>query len=336
MSAPGTLGATAIKPVERHGWEAVKFFFYDTDKGTIMGRKGKSWFLITVFYLIYYTCLALFFALMMFIFLLTVSDEEPKYQGSASIIGTSPGVGIRPQQPDSTISSSMIIFNKDSRLGTDDVPGYETWTENMHRFLSYYRTDGPKCKVGSHRDPFKLHERQDEVCTFDTSQLKPCAKKNYGYDKGQPCVLVKLNKLFGVQNDYYNGTRGTEFDPDMPQELVSHIQKEKKAGKDVNQVWLDCHGENPADVEALGPIKYYPESRGFPAYYFPYENKKGYMSPVVAVQFTKPTLGQLLHVECRAWARNIGYNRADRIGMVHFELFVLDKERAELYEKSVA
>ena len=55
----------------------------------------------------------------------------------------------------------------------------------------------------------------------------------------------------------------------MPRELVQHIKKQS----DRNQVWIDCHGENPADIEALGPIEYFPKSRGFPEYYFPYLNQ---------------------------------------------------------------
>merc|ERR1712223_1890507 len=62
------IGATAIKPVERHGWEAFSWFMYDKNTGAIMGRTPMSWFLITVFYIIYYSCLAGFWALCLFIF----------------------------------------------------------------------------------------------------------------------------------------------------------------------------------------------------------------------------------------------------------------------------
>lgn len=57
--------------------------------------------------------------------------------------------------------------------------------------------------------------------------------------------------------------------------------------KQMNTVWVSCEGENPADVENIGPIEYYPR-QGFPGYYFPYENSEGYLSPLVAVHFTKP------------------------------------------------
>ena len=55
---PSTLlGGTAIKPVERHGWEAIKYFFYNPDTGEVITRTPMSWLLITVFYVIYYSCL---------------------------------------------------------------------------------------------------------------------------------------------------------------------------------------------------------------------------------------------------------------------------------------
>lgn len=54
-----------------------------------------------------------------------------------------------------------------------------------------------------------------------------------------------------------------------------------------NTIWITCDGENPADVENLGAVHYYPR-RGFPSYYFPYLNVDGYMPPLVAVQFENP------------------------------------------------
>merc|ERR1712012_1048413 len=58
----------------------------------------------------------------------------------------------------------------------------------------------------------------------------------------------------------------------------------------------------------------------FPDQYFPYLNQKNYQSPLVAVKLHNVEEGQLLHIECRAWAKNINYNRRDRVGIVHFEL----------------
>ena len=72
------LGGTAIKPKERHGWEAVRYLLHNPETGEILTRTPKSWLLITGFYLIYYSCLAGFWAAMLNIFFLTLEDHQPK------------------------------------------------------------------------------------------------------------------------------------------------------------------------------------------------------------------------------------------------------------------
>lgn len=52
-------------------------------------------------------------------------------------------------------------------------------------------------------------------------------------------------------------------------------------------VWVSCEGENAADMENIGPLRYIPQ-RGFLAHYFPFQNQDGYISPLVAVNFENP------------------------------------------------
>lgn len=52
-------------------------------------------------------------------------------------------------------------------------------------------------------------------------------------------------------------------------------------------IWVTCEGENPADIENLGPINYLP-NRGFAGYYFPFKNQKGYLPPTIAINFERP------------------------------------------------
>ena len=54
---PKLLGGTAIKPPERHGWEKISYLIYDKDTGEILTRTPKSWALIFIFYVIYYSLL---------------------------------------------------------------------------------------------------------------------------------------------------------------------------------------------------------------------------------------------------------------------------------------
>merc|ERR1712106_33115 len=165
------------------------------------------------------------------------------------------------------------------------VPGYGGWVKRTNEFLEpYKKADGlDDCSEGS----------KGGVCQFKLETLGACSgatDQNYGYDTGSPCILLKLNRIYGATN--------------------------KK------QVWVSCKGENVADRESLGDISYFPADGGFPDYYFPYLNQEGYQSPIIAVQFKESEVGQFFHVECRAWAQNILYHRRDRVGIAHFELQV--------------
>ena len=56
---------------------------------------------ITVFYIIYYSFLTLFFMLMLFAFFATLNDTQPSWDTTSNgIIGSNPGVGFRPMPPD--------------------------------------------------------------------------------------------------------------------------------------------------------------------------------------------------------------------------------------------
>eukprot|EP00088_Acartia_fossae_P007017 TRINITY_DN13257_c0_g1_i6.p1 TRINITY_DN13257_c0_g1~~TRINITY_DN13257_c0_g1_i6.p1 ORF type:complete len:321 (-),score=109.15 TRINITY_DN13257_c0_g1_i6:622-1584(-) len=319
---PEMLGGTAIKPPERHGWEAFSYFMYDPDKGAIMGRTPKSWALITVFYIIYYSCLAAFWAACLLIFFQTLDNKVPKWEMDNGIIGRSPALGVRPEQAWELIDSSMIIYNQASEVSSDEMAGWKEWVDRSTEFLEVYKKPAKNAVDCGPDGP-----ADGKVCKFDLSELGPCAKGNYGYDKGKPCVFLKLNKIFNLEHEYYNDTAA--FPEKVPQAVKDRISKQKLAGADLNQVWIDCHGENPADVEGMGDIEYYPKTAAFHGKYYPYTNQDGYMNPLVAVQFLNPEAGQLLHIECRAYADNIEYDRRDKIGKAHFELLVHNQQTAK-------
>lgn len=326
------LGATAFKPVERHGWEAVRYFLHNPDTGEILSRTPMSWLLITVFYVIYYSCLAAFWAICMTIFLQTIPMDEngkydqPKWQADNGIIGKSPGLGLRPKQSVERIDSAIIMFNKDSVSSDENekkqkkVENWQDWVTRIDNFLDVYR-DATTAEKGNLCTE-KNGADNTLPCRFNLDVLEDCGKKetNYGYDKGSPCVFLKLNKIYGLVNENYVADKLPE---EMPQDLKTHI----KAQANKNQVWVYCQGKYPADKEMLkGGINYFPSAQGFPNYYFPYKRQMDYISPLVAVQFTpnKKAIGQMVHVECRAWAPNIGYSRRDKIGISVFEIQIMN------------
>ena len=89
------LGGTAIKPVgwDRTGWEAFQYMLWNPDTGEVLTRTPLSWLKITVFYCIYYSCLAGFWIACMNIFFATLPEnmDGPKWQQADSIIGVNPG-----------------------------------------------------------------------------------------------------------------------------------------------------------------------------------------------------------------------------------------------------
>merc|ERR1719284_622228 len=119
---PIPIGCTAIKPVERHGLDAIKWFLYDKETGAIMGRTPMSWLLITIFFQF-------------------IDDKEPKWQQDASLIGKSPALGVRPGQDADMIESSMIIFNYEAVKDEIAVPGRQGWIDRADKFLEPYRKD---------------------------------------------------------------------------------------------------------------------------------------------------------------------------------------------------
>ena len=125
--------------------------------------------------------------------------------------------------------------------------------------------------------------------------------------------MIKLNKIYGWEPVLYK----EELPADFPSDLKNRIKKNKEDGNEnlvrmttlfivsakilgntgriqiiLNSfqnegVWVECHGENPADKEHIGPLVYHPD-QGLSKNYYPYTNQEGYVSPAVFVEFTNP------------------------------------------------
>jgi sodium/potassium-transporting ATPase subunit beta len=125
-------------------------------------------------------------------------------------------------------------------------------------------------------------------------------------------------QIYGWYPQFYDDVN--DLPADMPTDLVDYIASLPIENR--RQIWVSCKGENPHDTETVGPIEYVPE-RGFPAYFYPFQNTPGYLSPLVAVKFARPALHRIINIECRAWAKNIIYaGGRDRTGSIHFELMI--------------
>jgi Sodium / potassium ATPase beta chain len=93
----------------------------------------------------------------------------------------------------------MIVFNMDSKNDTEHIAGWGQWAERLEEFFSTYENKGKVCSITDRPEP-----GSGEACQFDLANLGPCNTKGHGYDVGQPCIFLKLNRIFGVNNDPFN------------------------------------------------------------------------------------------------------------------------------------
>lgn len=107
----------------------LKLFFWNPQTKMSMGRSRSSWLKLIGFYIALYTCLAAIWTLYFHIFHLTISDKYPKWQLAESLIGTNPGLGLRPQSPRQRVESALISF----REGPDG--DFEHWVKDINQFL---------------------------------------------------------------------------------------------------------------------------------------------------------------------------------------------------------
>lgn len=306
----------AIKPEEKPGWEGFKQFLWNSETSEFLGRTASSWFKIGLFYIIYYAFLTGFFIAMLLIFYQTLDDKVPKWQNSNGIIGDNPGVGYRPKPSMDHVESTLIHY----RHG--DLGDWKPWSERLDTFLEAYKGVGQKPKPNANHVEcsFETPPGVGQYCQVIQKDLikGPCTPElHYGYDSGTPCILIKLNKIYGWEPEPYNSTLPEEAPESLKKAVNSADDSKKKGG----MVWFSCEGENPADIENIGEIDWYPEP-GVPKYFFPYQNQDGYLSPAVFAHFKSPKKGVLISISCKAWAHNIKHDMMERLGLTHFELMI--------------
>ena len=312
-------------------------FVYNRKTGEVGGRPMASWCSVILYNLLFAACVAIFWGLCLWVFYQTQDNYTPTLQAGSSFIGANPGLGFRPMRLDTDPYSSLVWF----RHGGDG--NWDELKRNLDKFLAEYEpgywanagASQTKCHMG--RGPLS----KQEACEFNKewlsdqgSDIKCISEEHYGYYHGKPCLLLKLNRIYGWNPEPYYNVTEVEALPDMPDDLKRHIRRtweDNCAGKgyeteercpQLNMVWLHCDGEDYPDKENIGSVSYTPW-RGFPTYFFPYWNQLGYLQPVVMVQLKNPTPGVLVNIQCTAWARGIEHDVAARRGAVHLE-FLMD------------
>uniref|UniRef100_A0A0A9X0N5 Sodium/potassium-transporting ATPase subunit beta-2 n=1 Tax=Lygus hesperus TaxID=30085 RepID=A0A0A9X0N5_LYGHE len=208
------------RPPKVSGWQSFSTFLWNSETNQFLGRTCSSWAKILLFYFIFYVALISFFFGLLALFYQTLDFHTPKWTLSKSLIGSNPGLGFRPMPPDSHVESTLIWY----KMADEN---YVPWVEKLDEFLKPYTE--PSKDTEAHAVNCDYSDTQDgpeKVCKVDVGNWTPCVKESkYNYDKGAPCIFLKLNKIFDWVPEFYNDTE--KLPKNMPQDLKDHINGEK-------------------------------------------------------------------------------------------------------------
>lgn len=275
------------------GW---KKFIWNSEKKEFLGRTGSSWFKIILFYLIFYGCLAGIFIGTIQVMLLTVPDNEPKYQDRVA----PPGLTHIP-----VATKTEISFNPSDRKS------YIDYVNHLNQFLEQYNItaqddnahfedcgESPEASKGVINVNSKM-----KSCRFDRAWLNSCSGLNdstYGFAEGKPCIIMRLNRIIKyVPKPFQNQS--------IPHQIHGKVHP--------NIVPVRCVAKKEDEDKLRAAYYGLGGYSGFPLQYYPYYGKQlqeKYLQPLVAVQFTNITRNTEMRIECKAYADNIKYSEKDR------------------------
>ncbi|KAJ8310704.1 hypothetical protein KUTeg_012569 [Tegillarca granosa] len=161
-----TVSTGPSKPTIKQKFNDFCSFLYNPNDHTVLGRGGSSWAQIGLFYIVYYACLAGFWAAMMAVFYQTLDWNDPRLSG-----------------PDSLLKQNPDYENQNQVTDTGTIID-----------CSKYPTNRPKDELDN-ACRFDLTENLGPDCV---------KQQAFGYDDGKPCFLLKLNKIYNWFPENYD------------------------------------------------------------------------------------------------------------------------------------
>ena len=123
------------------------------------------------------------------------------------IIGSNPGVGLRPANSWDKIDSQMFVLKeRDTRRWGGNIE----YANRLQDFLRVYETPATK--------PYH---------TFDLAKLGECGQFPYGFVgyEVSPCIFLKLNKIWDWYPDPINEDE-LKWNPYFPAALRDHLEQQ--------------------------------------------------------------------------------------------------------------
>uniref|UniRef100_A0A8C6UPH6 Sodium/potassium-transporting ATPase subunit beta n=1 Tax=Neogobius melanostomus TaxID=47308 RepID=A0A8C6UPH6_9GOBI len=257
------------KKTSKENASSWKDSFYNPRTGEVLGRTAGSWgkplrphpALLPVFYCF----LAGMFALTMWD---RVHDDPP--------------------------NSIEIMYSK------SEPKEYKAYVNQLENFLLRYndtiQEQNMNCPTGEYFVQDDAEEKK--VCSFKRGFLSACSglsDTNFGYSDGQPCILLKLNRIIGLK------PRGEPY--------------------------INCTLKKDYPLN----LQYFPHEGRIDKKYFPYYGKKAhenYVQPLVAVKLLlgKDDWNKEHALECRVDGSDLRNNdeRDKYLGRINFKVKVME------------
>lgn len=154
---------------------------------------------------------------------------------------------------------------------------------------------------------------------------------NWGYNTGQPSIILKLNYAVNFNADTYSTSKA--LPPAATSELHEYIM-ELPLGERFNRVWIDCIPINNRTIVKISyiPYRYFNSESLFKKEYIfvysPSENltdEKYYENPgyrrLACIKFEDIPLNHDVIIKCTAYAKNIPDSVASVIFVFHVDGF---------------
>ncbi|THD23652.1 Protein ATP1B4 [Fasciola hepatica] len=258
----------------------------------------KDCFYIVLFYFTFYILLIILNACLLTLFLWRmISLDHPTVTGDFSALRNQPGLSLVP-----VIDTKHTLIHY--RNGYRD--SYHVYVDSLHAFMQIYEDPWDRqdyihnCFSRNLTTTISVPLGHRTSCMFDSSWAYRCnINRDFGYDDGSPCIMLRLNKVYG---------------------WIPSIG-ETEAGAEVC-----CRGATPNDDGFLGTMCYYDALHHdenacqqkcglFPHQFYPYLNQISYQPPVVFLELRQPKKNVLFRVRCHL--NNLDYNSS-----VEFEMLI--------------
>ena len=174
-------------------------FLYDKEEGTVMGRTFESWFKITIFYAIYYSCIGAF----AYYFVGGYQAEFMTLPGSSDTA--------RPNTQNRVATPGLATYPKLEKIVLDaDRQNAISYMDEINEYLMSYANDSSsKADIA----PAKLG-KCSPVCVSDSCEETPLLQS---YENGEPCIIYSLNKVIGWRPFPMESLNGDFIQPRNPE-----------------------------------------------------------------------------------------------------------------------